>query len=55
MSMKRILTKAALAYAQALAMGLVPQWRARPEASKGVARALGLTELGEQLSLRLPV
>lgn len=30
---------------------LLPQWRARPVASKMLARSLGLTELGAQLSL----
>lgn len=30
---------------------LLPQWRARPVASKVLARSLGLTELGAQLSL----
>jgi hypothetical protein len=33
--------------------GLLPQWRARPEPSRRVARALGFRELGAQLSIRL--
>jgi hypothetical protein len=44
---------AATAISLALDENLLPQWRARPEASKAVARALGLAELGEQLSLRV--
>ncbi|MFH9970132.1 GNAT family N-acetyltransferase [Streptomyces mirabilis] len=44
---------ASAAVAQALADGLLPQWRARPMASRNVARALGFRELGSQLSLRL--
>lgn len=44
---------ASAAVAQALADGLLPQWRARPMASRHVARALGFRELGSQLSLRL--
>ena len=31
----------------------LPQWRARPESSRRVARALGFDELGSQLSIRL--
>jgi GNAT superfamily N-acetyltransferase len=44
---------ASVAVAQALTEGLLPQWRARPMASRNVARALGFRELGSQLSLRL--
>lgn len=33
--------------------GLLPQWRARPEPSQRVARALGFRVLGAQISLRL--
>ncbi|MFJ6699395.1 GNAT family N-acetyltransferase [Streptomyces sp. NPDC091272] len=44
---------ASAAVVQALAEGLLPQWRARPTASRKVARALGFRELGSQLSLRL--
>jgi hypothetical protein len=44
---------AAAAVADALGTGLLPQWRARPEASRRVARALGFRELGTQLSVRL--
>ncbi|WP_060905634.1 GNAT family N-acetyltransferase [Streptomyces scabiei] len=43
---------ASAAVAQALADGLLPQWRARPMASRNVARALGFRELGSQLSIR---
>jgi GNAT superfamily N-acetyltransferase len=44
---------AAGAVADALAAGLFPQWRARPPASRQVARALGFRELGSQLSFHL--
>ncbi|WP_406164473.1 GNAT family N-acetyltransferase [Streptomyces sp. NBC_00996] len=44
---------ASAAVAQALDDGLLPQWRARPMASRNVARALGFRELGSQLSIRL--
>jgi GNAT superfamily N-acetyltransferase len=44
---------AAAAVADALANQMLPQWRARPDASRRVARALGFCELGWQLSLRL--
>jgi GNAT superfamily N-acetyltransferase len=44
---------AAAATADALEAGLLPQWRARPEPSRQVARALGFIELGAQLSVRL--
>ncbi len=44
---------AAAAVQHALAGGLLPQWRARVEPSRRVARALGFRELGAQLSLRL--
>ncbi|MFF5922534.1 GNAT family N-acetyltransferase [Streptomyces flavochromogenes] len=40
------------AVAHALAAGLLPQWRARPPASRRVARSLGFRELGGQLSVR---
>lgn len=36
-----------------LDVGLIPQWRARPAASKGVAKALGFVPVGEQASFRL--
>ncbi|MFJ5831583.1 GNAT family N-acetyltransferase [Streptomyces sp. NPDC093089] len=42
---------ASAAVAHALADGLLPQWRARPEASRRVAAALGFEELGAQLSV----
>ncbi|MFI1223409.1 MULTISPECIES: GNAT family N-acetyltransferase [unclassified Streptomyces] len=41
------------ATAHALTAGLLPQWRARPPASRRVARALGYRETGRQLSVRL--
>lgn len=41
------------AAAAALADGLLPQWRARPAASRRVAAALGFREYGSQLSVRL--
>jgi len=44
---------ATAAVADALRSELLPQWRARPEASRRVARALGFRELGYQLSVRL--
>ena len=44
---------AAVATADALAAGLLPQWRARVGASRRVADKLGYRVLGEQRSLRL--
>ncbi|MBB4697566.1 hypothetical protein BKA14_007714 [Actinoplanes abujensis] len=44
---------ASAATADALSKGLMPQWRARPEASRRVARGLGFREFGTQLSIRL--
>ena len=41
------------AAAHALAAGFLPQWRARLEASRAVARSLGFTDLGAQVSLRV--
>ncbi|GAB4052490.1 hypothetical protein GCM10028775_34000 [Catellatospora paridis] len=41
------------AVADALTNGFLPQWRARPEPSRRVARALGFHELGTQLSIRV--
>ncbi|MFJ7158615.1 GNAT family N-acetyltransferase [Streptomyces sp. NPDC101118] len=46
-------TTASAAVAHAFAAGLLPQWRARPPASRRVAHALGFRELGRQLSFRL--
>ncbi|MFB7588914.1 GNAT family N-acetyltransferase [Streptomyces sp. NPDC056169] len=46
-------TVASAAVAHALAAGLLPQWRARPPASRRVAAALGFEELGAQLSVEL--
>ncbi|WP_034270383.1 GNAT family N-acetyltransferase [Actinospica robiniae] len=43
---------ASSAVAHALAEELLPQWRARPPASRRVASALGFRELGAQLSWR---
>jgi GNAT acetyltransferase len=39
------------AISHAIAEHLLPQWRARPEGSRALARRLGLVELGAQLSL----
>jgi hypothetical protein len=47
----RVVATAAVTHA--LEAGLLPQWRARPQASRRVARALGFRELGSQLSIRL--
>ena len=44
---------ASAAVAHALHRGKLPQWRARPQASRRVARALGFRELGSQASIRL--
>lgn len=41
------------AVTHALAAGLLPQWRARPRASRRVADALGFEELGAQLSIEI--
>lgn len=46
-------TVATAAVANALQSELLPQWRARPEASRRVARTLGFQELGSQLSIRI--
>lgn len=44
---------ASAAAGHALSEGMLPQWRARVEPSKRVARALGFRELGSQLSIRV--
>ncbi|MET0496605.1 MAG: GNAT family N-acetyltransferase [Actinoplanes sp.] len=44
---------ASAATADALAQGLLPQWRARVEPSRRIARSLGYRELGSQLSILL--
>lgn len=44
---------ASAAVDRAIADGRLPQWRARPMASRRVARALGFRELGLQVSIRL--
>ncbi|MEU0564421.1 GNAT family N-acetyltransferase [Nonomuraea sp. NPDC005983] len=44
---------ASAAVAEALANELLPQWRARPDSSRRVARALGFREVGSQVSLQL--
>ncbi|WP_329321559.1 GNAT family N-acetyltransferase [Streptomyces sp. NBC_01262] len=44
---------ASSAVAHALAAHMLPQWRARVPASQRVARALGFTDLGVQISLKL--
>ncbi|WP_432510907.1 GNAT family N-acetyltransferase [Kineococcus sp. SYSU DK001] len=49
----RIVASAATDHA--LRAGLLPQWRARPLASRRVAYALGYRSLGHQVSLRLAV
>lgn len=43
----------AAAVADALATGRLVQWRAREPASRGIARAIGLREVGHQVSLRV--
>jgi GNAT superfamily N-acetyltransferase len=47
---KRVATEASR---HALDAGLIPQWRARVPASQAVARSLGYTTVGAQLSLRV--
>jgi RimJ/RimL family protein N-acetyltransferase len=44
---------ASAAVAHAIEEGKLPQWRARPQESRRVARALGFSELGSQVSIRL--
>ena len=44
---------ASAAVAHAIGQGRLPQWRARPQSSRRVARALGFRELGFQVSIRL--
>ncbi|MEZ0109504.1 RimJ/RimL family protein N-acetyltransferase [Catenulispora sp. EB89] len=44
---------ASSAVAHALAAGMLPQWRARVPASQRVAHALGFTELGVQIRLKI--
>lgn len=44
---------AAAAVADALRDHLLPQWRARPEPSRRLARRLGFRELGNQVSIRV--
>jgi RimJ/RimL family protein N-acetyltransferase len=44
---------ASAAVAHAIEQARLPQWRARPQASRRVARALGFLELGFQVSIRL--
>jgi RimJ/RimL family protein N-acetyltransferase len=46
-------TVASAAVVEALQNQLLPQWRARPEPSRQVARRLGFHELGDQLSIRI--
>jgi hypothetical protein len=46
-------TVASAAVVDSLANGLLPQWRARVEPSRRVARALGFRQLGGQLSIRI--
>ena len=47
----RAAASAAVAYA--IGQGRLPQWRARSEESRRIARALGFRELGSQVSIRL--
>ncbi len=44
---------ASAAVAHAIEEGRLPQWRARPQESRRIARALGFRELGSQVSIRL--
>jgi RimJ/RimL family protein N-acetyltransferase len=44
---------ASAAVAHAIEKGRLPQWRARSQASRRVAHALGFRELGSQVSIRL--
>jgi len=44
---------ASSAVKHAIAAGMLPQWRARVPASQHVARALGFTEFGPQISFKL--
>lgn len=44
---------AAAAVAEALRNHLLPQWRARPEPSRRLARRLGFRELGDQVSIMI--
>jgi RimJ/RimL family protein N-acetyltransferase len=44
---------ASAAVMRAIAEGRLPQWRARPEASRRVSLALGFRELGSPVSIRL--
>ncbi|MFI6263467.1 GNAT family N-acetyltransferase [Micromonospora sp. NPDC051006] len=44
---------ASVAAADGVANHLLPQWRARPEPSRRVARALGFRQLGAQMSIRI--
>ena len=46
-------TVASAAVMHALGQDKLPQWRARPEASRRIARRLGFRELGAQVSIRL--
>jgi RimJ/RimL family protein N-acetyltransferase len=46
-------TVASAATTHAIAHDKLPQWRARPETSRRVARALGFRELGSQVSIRI--
>jgi GNAT superfamily N-acetyltransferase len=46
-------TVASAALRHAIARGELPQWRARSQTSRRVARALGFRELGSQVSIRV--
>jgi hypothetical protein len=43
------------AVVDALANRLLPQWRARSDSSRSVARALGFRQLGAQVSIRIDI
>jgi GNAT superfamily N-acetyltransferase len=47
----RVVASAAVAHA--IQLGKLPQWRARTEASRRIARSLGFQELGSQVSVRI--
>jgi GNAT acetyltransferase len=46
-------TVASAAVMHAIQHAMLPQWRARPQTSRRVARALGFHELGSQVSIRI--
>jgi GNAT acetyltransferase len=46
-------TVASAAVAHAIRHAMLPQWRARPQTSRRIARALGFRELGSQVSIHI--